>query len=115
MQDKQYPTVHAKGINKDRLFQEANDVTFALNAIRDNHEGGRVEYQSEPGNELAASLPNGYILIGTIYGQDNEVFLFSKNGNGQDEIGRFKQGYYETLANLQLGLMMNILLQENTE
>jgi hypothetical protein len=102
MLDKQIPTVHSNGINKDRLFQDKNDVTFALNSIRDNHEGGRQEYQSEPGNELSASIPFGYTLIGHIYGQNEEVYLLSGN-NTLSEIGVYKQGFYETLANLDLG------------
>jgi len=102
MLDKQFPVVHSNGINKDRSFQDSNDVTFALNAIRDNHEGGRQEYQSEPGNELSASLPTGYILLGSIYGQDEEIYLLSTN-NASSEIGLFKQGRYQTLANLNLG------------
>jgi len=102
MLDKQYPTVHSNGINKDRSFQNSNDVTFALNAIRDSHEGGRQEYQSEPGNELSASLTSGYLLIGSIYGQNEEIYLFSTD-NTTSEIGLFKQGRYTVLANLDLG------------
>lgn len=98
MLDKQYPVVHAKGINKDRLFQDSNDVTFALNAIRDNHEGGRQEYQSEPGNTLSFQLPTGYTIVGSIYGQNEEVYIFSTNGPNS-EIGLFKQDNYTTLVN----------------
>lgn len=102
MLDKQIPIVHSKGLNKESLFQDKSDVTFALNAIRNNHEGGRQEYQSEPGNELSNSLPVGYQLLGSIYGQNDEVYLISTNGT-TDEIGLFKQGTYNTLANLALG------------
>lgn len=101
MLDKQTVTTHSNGLNKDGARLDRNDVSFALNATRINHEGGRAEYQSEPGNELAASLPSGYLLIGTIYGQDEETYLFSTN-NSSSEIGIFKQDRYTTLANLDL-------------
>ena len=100
MLDKQYPTVHSGGINKDRLFQDKNDVTFALNSIRVNHEGGRAEYQSEPGNDISVSLPSGYLFLGSIYGQNEEVYIFSTNGINS-EIGLFKNDTYQTLVNIE--------------
>jgi len=106
MLDKHYPVVHSNGLNKDRLFQDSNDVTFALNAIRDNHEGGRQEYQSEPGNQTSVTLPSGYVLVGSIYGQNEEVYLFSTNGTSS-EIGLFKLDTYTTLANLNLGFSLD--------
>lgn len=102
MLDKQYPVVHSAGINKDRSFQDGNDVTFALNAIRDNHEGGRVEYQSEPGNQISVNLPEGYFIVGSIYGQNEEVYILSTD-EINSEIGIFKNDTYITLANLNLG------------
>ena len=106
MLDKHYPVVHSNGLNKDRLFQDSNDVTFALNAIRDNHEGGRQEYQSEPGNDVSATLPSGYVIVGSIYGQNEEVYIFSTNGI-LSEIGLFKLDTYTTLANLDLGFSLD--------
>jgi len=107
MLDKQYPVVHSNGINKDRLFQQNNDVTFALNAIRDNHEGGRQEYQSEPGNTISASLPDGYFIVGSIYGQNEEVYIFSTD-EIDSEIGIFKNDTYTTLVNTDcLGFNLN--------
>jgi len=100
MLDKQYPTVHSNGLNKDRLFQDSNDVTFALNSIRDNHEGGKAEYQSEPGNQVSASLPSGYIIVGSIYGQNEEIYIFSTD-NTSSEIGVFKNNTYTTLVNAE--------------
>ena len=102
MKDKTTSVSGIQGLNKDQTFQTPNQVTFALNAIRDSHDGGKPEYQSEPGNELVQSLPSGYILLGSIYGQDNSVYLFSTNET-LSEIGKFKEGKYTTLANLDLG------------
>ena len=102
MKDKSTQVSGIQGINKDQTFQTPNQVTFALNAIRDSHDGGKPEYQSEPGNELVESLPSGYILLGSIYGQDNNVYLFSTN-EVLSEIGKFKEGKYTTLVNANLG------------
>lgn len=102
MLDKQYPVVHSAGINKDRSFQDGNDVIFALNAIRDNHEGGRQEYQSEPGNQISTYLPDDYFIVGSIYGQNEEIYILSTN-EISSEIGIFKNDTYTTLANLNLG------------
>lgn len=96
--DKSTPTQLRNGLNKDLNFQQPNDVTFALNAIRDNHEGGRQDYQSEPGNKSVARLSNGYIIIGTIYGQNDEIYIFSTNSTSS-EIGLFKQDIYTALVN----------------
>lgn len=97
MLDKKIPTIHSNGLNKDRLFQETNDITFALNAIKDNHEGGRISYQSEPGNELVAQLPEGYQIVGSIYGQDEEIYLFSTDGINS-QIGIFKDDKYSIVV-----------------
>jgi len=102
MLDKQIPIIHSNGLNKDRLFQDNNDITFALNAITSNHEGGRREYQSEPGNILSVTLPSGYTVIGSIFGQNDEIYIFSTN-NSNSEIGLYKQDTYTTLANVNLG------------
>lgn len=95
MLDKQTPSI-LKGINKDQTFKQPNTVTFALNAITNAHDGGKMEYQSEPGTEIVQG-PLDKTIIGTIYGQDNEVYVFSTNSTS-DEIGLFKSGYYQTLV-----------------
>ena len=95
--DKSTPS-QLQGLVKDLTFKSPNQVTFALNAIKDSHDGGKPEYQSEPGNELVEGPPNTLTIIGTIYGQNDEVYIFSTN-NGTDEIGLFKEGVYITLVN----------------
>lgn len=102
MKDKTTSVSGIQGLNKDQTFQTPNQVTFALNAIRDSHDGGKPEYQSEPGNELVQSLPSGYVLLGHAYGQNNTVYLFSTNST-LSEIGKFKEGRYTTLVNANLG------------
>lgn len=86
-----------EGLNKDVFVQ--NGLTFALNTVKSSHEGQIPNYQSEPGNTLVASLPAGYTLISSpVFGQDNEIYLFSTN-NIDSEIGVFQEGTYTTLVN----------------
>ena len=95
--DKSVPTQLQNGLNKDLTYQREGDVTFALNAIRDSHDGGKFEYQSEPGNELVQGLPSGFTFMGSINGISNEVYLFAASGtNGT--IGIFKEGKYTEIV-----------------
>ena len=103
--DKQTPN-QLIGLDKDRTFKDTKSVTFALNAIKDSHDGGSPEYQSEPGNLQVDFLPSGYTLIGHIYGQDNEIYLFSTDGLSS-EIGVFKQDFYQTLVNADLNFSLD--------
>lgn len=97
MLDNSFTSTYSNGLSKDLNFQQPNDVTFALNAIRDNHEGGRQEYQSEPGNQFTFALPDNKSIVGSIYGEDNELYLFSTDGT-ISEIGLFKKDIYTTLV-----------------
>ena len=99
--DKQTPSQLSQGINKGFTFQQPNQVTFALNAIRDAHDGGKPEYQSEPGNEVVESLPVGYSLLGHIYGINNEVYLFGVRNEIDCLIGIFKNGKFTTHVDTQ--------------
>ncbi len=97
MLDNPITTTHSNGLNKDLNFQQTNDVTFALNAVRDNHEGGRQEYQSEAGNQFVFALPDNKFIVGSIYGENNEIYLFSTDGT-ISEIGLFKKDSYTELV-----------------
>lgn len=101
--DKPTPSQLNGGLNKDLTYQKPGDATFALNAIRDAHDGGKAEYQSEPGNELVESLPSGFIFMGSIYGQDNELYLFASNNTTLGTIGTFKEGKYTELVRADFG------------
>lgn len=85
----------SSGLKLDSSLQQSNDVTFALNCIRDSHEGGRQEYQSEPGNQLSYNLSKN--VVGSIYGEDNEIYVFSVNDT-ESEIGLFKEGRYNPIV-----------------
>lgn len=92
--DKSTPTQLQGGLNKDMNFQKNGDVTFALNGIRDAHDGGKYDYQSEPGNELVQSLPSGFSFMGSINGNNDEIYIFATNNVSLDTIGIFKDGKY---------------------
>lgn len=92
--DKSTPTQLQAGLSKDMNFQKPGDVTFALNGIRDAHDGGKYEYQSEPGNELVESIRTGYTFMGSINGNNNEVYIFATNNSGSGTIGIFREGNY---------------------
>lgn len=104
MLDKQTPTTLGEGINKDLNFQNQNQVTFALNTIRNAHDGGRREYQSEPGNELVESLPTGHQIMGTCYGINNEVYIIAVSPGVSTLIGIFKEGKFtKVVDSIDLG------------
>ncbi len=88
-----------QGLSLDGAYE--NNVTFALNLIKDSHDGGRPFYQSEPGTSNSYALPTGYKIVGFINGKDNEILIFSTNGT-MSEIGLFRQDRYTTLVNADL-------------
>lgn len=96
MIDTAFNTQLASGLKLDASYSQENDVTFALNCIRDHHEGGRQEYQSEPGNTEVYNLSKK--LVGSIYAENNELYLFSTNDEGECEIGLFKEGKYNPIV-----------------
>jgi len=104
--DNQSATLLNKGIIKDNTYAPEGSLTFALNAIRDSYDGGRFQYQSEPGNEWITDLPENSSICGWIYGKNNEIYLLLKNGN-DSEIGIFKEGQYQTVVVADLGFDVN--------
>lgn len=100
--DKPVSTALQHGLNKDYTYKPNTFTTFVLNGIRDSHDGGKMQYQSEPGNTQVEGLTEGYTICGWIYGQNNEIFLLSANGT-LSEIGIFKDGIYNMAARVELG------------
>lgn len=89
---------HAAGLSLDNLQinQKENTNSFVMNGIQ--HSGSGFALQSEPGNELCISLPENYTIVGTIYGEDNETYIFSTDGISS-EIGVLKTCEYTSLIN----------------
>lgn len=93
-------------LEKDRTYQDKQSVTFALNTIKDSHDGGQPEYQSEPGNILSQTIPTGHTIVGTIYGQSNEIYVFSTDGT-DSSIGMFREDTYQELVSAPLNFNTN--------
>ena len=93
-------------LEKDRTFQDKQSVTFSLNTIKDAHDGGQPEYQSEPGNTLSQTIPTGHTIVGTIYGQSNEIYVFSTDGT-DSSIGMFREDVYQELVTAPLNFNTN--------
>jgi len=90
------------GIEKDRTFPDQQNIGFALNMIKDSHDGGLPEYQSEPGNQALHVLPSGSQIIGFINGKENEIVIFFK-ANSNDYISLIKDNKYNELARGNFG------------
>lgn len=87
---------YSQGLIQDSapVNQPDNSYRFALNLVRDSESGYII--QSEPGNSLCASVPEGFTIIGTIYGEDDTTYIFSTD-NIDSEIGQIKDCNYTTL------------------
>lgn len=99
--DKPTSTALQHGLNKDYTHKPGTFTTFVLNGIRDSHDGGKTQYQSEPGNTQVEGITPGYTICGWIYGQNNEIYLLSTN-DILSEIGIFKDGFYTTVVQTDL-------------
>ena len=98
---KQATTRLIDGLSKDfePIDHPMESPSFILNGIRDNHKGGRFRYQSEPGNKaLSYTLKEGYNPVGSIYGKDSELIIFSTN-EVDSEIGLLKKDIYTVIVN----------------
>jgi len=101
--DKNTINSFSSGLSNSLTFTQQERLTFALNAIRDSHDGGKPEYQSEPGNQLVGTLPlSGYVPIGVINGIDNYVVIFATDDTSS-YIGLFKDGGLVTKVITNLG------------
>ncbi|HUS90095.1 MAG TPA: hypothetical protein VMW91_12165, partial [Desulfosporosinus sp.] len=73
--------------------------TIALNAINETEEGDRTAIGNELGNALAAAVPAGYLVNGSWYKGDDDIYVFSTDGTNS-EIGIFdKNEQYTTIVN----------------
>ena len=65
-------------------------LTYALNAAVENFDSNSVNYQNEPGNEFCLDFPEGYVLIGKHFVQEQfkHIFFLVNPATGDSEIGR---------------------------
>lgn len=93
-------TTLSKGLSKNfsPISQPKESLSFALNAIRSSHTGDMFSYASEPGNIECLTLKENYKVLGSEYGTNNELFVFSTDGISS-EIGLLKDCRYTELVN----------------
>jgi len=79
------------GLNMDQTLNQIKPgtLTYALNAALENFDSSSVNYQNEQGNELCVTFPEGYILIGThfINEQNKHIFYITNPNTNGSEIG----------------------------
>lgn len=97
--DKNQVSIFNIGLNKDlhsKNYKEGH-YTFQLNGINNSSEGDLTAITNERGNELCGVFPEGYIPIGSIRIEDNEVFFLK---GPSSEIGILdKDCNYTTIIN----------------
>ena len=79
------------GLNMDQTLNQIKPgtLTYALNAALENFDSSSVNYQNEQGNELCVTFPEGYILIGThfINEQNKHIFYITNPDTNGSQIG----------------------------
>lgn len=79
------------GLNMDQTLNQIKPgtLTYALNAALENFDSSSVNYQNEQGNELCVTFPEGYILIGThfINEQNKHIFYITNPTTNGSQIG----------------------------
>jgi len=81
------------------LHTKKDTLTLALNAVRDSSIGDAFTYSSEPGTEVTHTFEDeNQRVVGSIYGDNNTVYVFSVNANaGMSEIGQVQNCEYSTI------------------
>jgi hypothetical protein len=93
------------GLNLDQSLNQVpkGKLTYALNAVVENHDESSVNYQNELGNEFCVDFPDGFLLIGKHYiNEKNKVIFFITNpSTGGSQIGYMKDNdcEYRVLVN----------------
>jgi hypothetical protein len=66
------------GIDMDKTLGQITKgkLTYALNANIENFDSNSVNYQNEEGNELCLEFPDGYVLIGKHFIQEESKHVF---------------------------------------
>lgn len=79
------------GMNMDSLPSniKKGTLTYALNATLWNFDADGVAYQNEPGNELCLTFPEGYVVIGKhfINEQNKHIFFLTNPATSDCQIG----------------------------
>lgn len=64
-------------------------LTYALNAVNQNFDGNSINYQNEPGNVFCLDFPEGYVLIGRYFinEQYKHIFFLTNPVTRNSQIG----------------------------
>jgi hypothetical protein len=64
-------------------------LTYALNSVIQNFDGNSINYQNEPGNVFCLDFPEGYVLIGKYFinEQYKHIFFLTNPTTGNSQIG----------------------------
>jgi hypothetical protein len=95
------------GLNMDQTLNQIKPgtLTYALNAALENFDSSSINYQNEQGNELCVTFPQGYILIGThfINEENKHIFYITNPNTNGNEIGYMDNNdcIYRTLVSAE--------------
>jgi hypothetical protein len=93
------------GLNLDQSLNQIpkGKLSYALNAAVENFDANSVNYQNESGNELCVSFPEGYVLIGTYFinEESKHIFFITSPNTGDSQIGYMYNNdcQYQVLVN----------------
>lgn len=88
--------VASVGLNQDSSLRQVKKgaLTYALNALIEHFDGNSVNYLNEPGNEICASFPEGFVVIGYHYISElnKHIFFITNPNTGDCQIGYMDYG-----------------------
>lgn len=89
------------GMNLNNLTGKLRpgEITYALNAVVESHDGHEIAYQNEGANEFCAKLPTGYKVIGRLNIIERSlIILWLYNPvSDRSEIGKIESCSYKTV------------------
>jgi len=97
--------IQQESLQTDQIFNDNKGLNFALNCVKDSHDGSKFNYQSEPGNTEYYNM-DGYSIVGNIHYSDDVNYLFLTNGN-LSRIVKIENDLPEVLVEASLGFDTN--------
>ena len=103
------------GLNLDLLPSQVKRgmLTYCLNGAIENYDANGISYQNEQGNEFCVSFPEGFVLIGKHFiNEQNKHIFFITNPNSPvnpDQIGYMENNdcLYHTLIEGDFGFSIH--------
>jgi hypothetical protein len=107
-------SIASAGLNLDAdpITLEQGEYRYALNATVSNKNGGMPFIGNDEGNEFAAAIPAGYLVMGQRKMNNNDTVLMLASFAEDSEIGIFANGKYKKVVNdAGLGFTVENLVQ----